>query len=172
MAASKFPIEAGHVMMFARAIGDFNPVYRDVDQARESEVGGIIAPPTFVQASAQYDPDYPLRPQPGVPWFGSGSTPSGRVPSTDSVASAQGPGREQNGGTALHAEQHYEFHRTVRAGEVLTLTQRTGKSWEKQGRRGGLLHFRETIIEYRGEDGELSVTARGVGVRTEQTVKD
>jgi hypothetical protein len=35
-----------------------------------------------------------------------------------------------------------------------------------------LLQFRETIIEYRGEDGELAVTARGVGVRTAQTVKD
>ncbi len=172
MAASQFPIEAGHVMMFARAIGDFNPVYFDADLARESDVGGIIAPPTFVQASAQYDPDYPLRPQLGIPWFGSGSTPSGRAPITDSDANAQGPGQGQSGGTGLHAEQHYEFHRPVRAGEVLTLTQRPGKSWEKQGRRGGLLHFRETIIEYRGEDGELAVTARGVGVRTEQTVKN
>lgn len=159
-------------MMFARAIGDFNPVYHDADRARESAVGGIIAPPTFVQASAQYDPDYPLRPQPGVPWFGSGSTPSGRAPSTGAGASPPGTGPGHSGGTGLHAEQHYEFHRPVRAGEVLTLTQRPGKSWEKQGRRGGLLHFRETIIEYRGEDGELAVTARGVGVRTEQTVKD
>jgi acyl dehydratase len=159
-------------MMFARAIGDFNPVYFDEDQTRESEVGGIIAPPTFVQASAQYDPDYLLRPQPGVPWFGSGNTPSGRAPSTDSVASTSGPGQGQSGGTGLHAEQRFEYHRPVRAGEVLNLTQRTGKTWEKQGRRGGLLHFRETIIEYRGEDGEIAVTARGVGVRTEQTVKD
>lgn len=159
-------------MMFARAIGDFNPVYHDVDQARASEVGAIIAPPTFVQASAQYDPDYPLRPQPGVPWFGSGRTPTGRVPATDPAATAQGSGSQQSGGTGLHAEQHYEYHRPIRAGEVLTLTVRPGRAWEKQGRRGGLLHFRETIIEYRGEDGELAVTARGVGVRTEQTVKD
>jgi len=46
------------------------------------------------------------------------------------------------------------------------------ETWEKQGRRGGALTFRETITEYRGEDGELVVTARGVGVRTGQTVKD
>lgn len=172
MTASQFPIEAGHVMMFARAIGDFNPVYRDVDAASKSEVGGIIAPPTFVQASAQYDPDYPLRPQPGVPWFGSGATPTGRVPDTEPATTTPGSSSERSGGTGLHAEQHYEYHRPVRAGEVLTLTVRPGKSWEKQGRRGGLLHFRESIIEYRGEDGELCVTARGVGVRTEQTVKD
>ena len=172
MTASQFPIEAGHVMMFARAIGDFNPVYWDEDFSRESDVGGIIAPPTFVQASAQYDPDYPLRPHPGVPWFGSGATATGRVTSTDSDTTKEGLDPKASGGTGLHAEQHYEYHRPVRAGEVLTLTQRPGKSWEKQGRRGGLLHFRETIIEYRGEDGELAVTARGVGVRTEQTVKD
>ena len=172
MTASRFPIEAGHVMMFARAIGDFNPVYHDVEKARASEVGGIIAPPTFVQASAQYDPDYPLRPQPGVPWFGSGRTPTGRVPASDPAATGPGSGGHRGGGTGLHAEQHYEYHRPVRAGEVLTLTVRPGRDWKKQGRRGGLLHFRETIIEYRGEDGELCVTARSVGVRTEQTVKD
>jgi acyl dehydratase len=172
MAASRFPIEAGHVMMFARAIGDFNPVYFDVDFARESEFGGIIAPPTFVQASAQYDPDYPLRPHPGVPWFGSGATPTGRVSDAEPVATTKESDPKPSGGTGLHAEQHYEYHRPARVGEVLTLTMRPGKSWEKQGRRGGLLHFQETIIEYRGEDGELAVTARGVGVRTEQTVKD
>jgi acyl dehydratase len=172
MTASLFPIEAGHIMMFARAIGDFNPVYHDAELARESEVGGIIAPPTFVQANAQYDPDYPLRPHPGVPWFGSGATPSGRVFDAGSTATKEGSDGKQSGGTALHAEQHYEYHRPIRAGEVLTLTVRSGMTWEKQGRRGGLLHFQETIVEYRGEDGELAVTARGVGVRTEQAVSD
>jgi len=170
MPATQFPIEAGHVMVFARAIGDFNPVYFDVDRARESEVGGLIAPPTFVQASAQYDPDYPLRPQPGVAWFGSGATPSGRA--LDAATTKEGSTSEKSGGTGLHAEQHYEYHRPIRPGEILTLTQLPGRVWEKQGRRGGLLHFRETIIEFRGEDGELAVLARSVGVRTEQTVKD
>jgi acyl dehydratase len=172
MTASRFSIEAGHIMTFARAIGDFNPVYHDADYAHESEVGGIIAPPTFVQASAQYDPDYPLRPQPGVPWFGSGATPTGRVAITEPDATTKESAGNPSGGTGLHAEQHYEYHRPVRAGEVLTITMHPGKSWEKQGRRGGLLHFQESITEYRGEDGQLVVTARGVGVRTEQTVKD
>jgi len=172
MTASRFPVEAGQIMMFARAIGDFNPVYHDAERARESEVGGIIAPATFVQASAQYDPDYPLRPHPGVPWFGSGATPSGRVTTTEALASGEQSNVKPSGGTGLHAEQHYEYHRAVRAGEVLTLTLRPGGSWEKQGRRGGRLHFQETIVEYRGEDGELVVTARGIGVRTAQVVKD
>ena len=38
MAADRFPIEAGHGMMFARAIGDPNPAYVEPD-----EDGVIIA---------------------------------------------------------------------------------------------------------------------------------
>ncbi|MDA8342464.1 MAG: MaoC family dehydratase, partial [Actinomycetota bacterium] len=69
MAAERFPVESGHVMMFARAIGDPNPIYVDPDYAATTEVGHVIAPPTFVQASAQFDPDYPLRPKIGERWF-------------------------------------------------------------------------------------------------------
>src|SRR5215813_6207718 len=77
MTAEHFPIEAGHILLFARSIGDPNPVYADADAAAASEVGAVIAPPTFVQASAQFDPDYPLRPKVGQPWFGSGKHASG-----------------------------------------------------------------------------------------------
>ena len=63
--------------MARAAVGDTNPVYQDADAAKKTEVGGIIAPPTFPQAVAQFDPDYPLRWRPNQPWFGSGKTPSG-----------------------------------------------------------------------------------------------
>ena len=166
MTASRFPIEAGHIMAFARAIGDFSAVYHDEAAASATEVGGIIAPPTFVQASAQYDEEYALRPRPGVEWFGSGREPSGRT----AAASTSGAASASGGGTGLHAEQHYEYLRPLRAGEVLTISVRPGTSWEKQGRRGGTLHFSESVTEYRGADGELVVVARAVGVRTSRTV--
>ena len=51
---------------------------------------------------------------------------------------------------------------------MLTATVKPGKSWEKQGRRGGKLLFQETITEYRDQTGDLVVTARGIGVRTER----
>lgn len=54
-------------MMFARSIGDPNPMYADEEYARSSEVGHIVAPPTFVQAGAQFDPDWALRPKHGEP---------------------------------------------------------------------------------------------------------
>ena len=71
MAIEKFPVEKSHVMMFSRSIGDSNKIYYDEDYAKESKCGGIIAPPTFVQSSAQFDPDYFLRPKEGKQWFGS-----------------------------------------------------------------------------------------------------
>jgi acyl dehydratase len=161
MAIERFPVEASHIMMFARSIGDPNPVYYDADHAAASEVGAIAAPPTFVQASAQFDPDYFLRPKIGQPWFGSGKEPTG----IKREGRGSGGG---GGGGGLHAEQHYTYHRPLRVGDVLTAMNIPGRTWEKQGRRAGKLVFAETITEYRDQDGELVVTARGVGVRTER----
>jgi hypothetical protein len=163
--AIRFPIEAGHILMFARSIRDPNPVY-DPERASDTEAGEVLAPPTFVQASAQFDSDYFLRPKLDEPWFGSGRNPSGAVRSGGS-----GGGGGGGGGTGLHAEQHYEYHRPLVAGMVLTATTKPGTTWEKQGRRGGKLIFTESVTEYRDQDGELVVTARGIGVRTEKTVE-
>ena len=112
MAAKRFPVEASHILMFARSVGDDNPVYSDEDAAKKTEAGGIIAPPTFAQSSAQFDPDYFLRPKIGQP----------------------------------------------------------GKTWEKESARAGKLVFSESVTEYRDQNGELVITARGVGVRTERPV--
>ena len=71
MAISWFPVEAGHIFQFARAIGDPNPVYRDPHAAATGSAGGIIAPPTFVEAGQHFDPDFVYRPEPGRAWFGS-----------------------------------------------------------------------------------------------------
>lgn len=158
MAVERFPVEAGHIMLFARAIGDTNQIYHDADYARGTEPGSVIAPPTFVQASAQFNPDYYLRPKPGQPWFGSGKEPTG-------VTRGEG-----GGGGGLHAEQHYIYHRHPKPGDVLTATMKPGKTWEKQGRRSGKLIFTESITEYRDQHGELVVTSRGVGVTTERPV--
>jgi hypothetical protein len=162
----RFPIEAGHVMLFARSIGDPNAIYYDEEYAGASEVGAIIAPPTFVQAGAQFDDSYPLRPKIGVPWFGSGRAPTGAPRESRPGSSSGGAG-----GTGLHAEQHYIYHRALRVGDVLTATTRPGERWEKEGRRAGRLLFSETITEFRDQNGELVVTARAVGVRTERVVE-
>ncbi len=163
MKVDSFPVEASHIMMFALSVGDDNPIYHDAAHAARTEPGAIIAPPTFVQAVAQFDEEYPLRPRPGKPWFGSGREATGVRPGS---GSGDGGGGGNQG--TLHAEQHFEYHRHPQAGDVLSVTVRPGKSWEKEGRRAGKLIFSETITEYRDQNGELVVTARGVGVRTER----
>ncbi|KKD02274.1 FAS1-like dehydratase domain-containing protein [Streptomyces sp. WM6386] len=138
MTGQPFPVEAGHIMMFARAIGDENPAYQG---------GTALVPPTFTMASVHYDPEYPLRPKPDEEWIGSG----------------RGPGVLAEGGGGLHAEQHFEYHRPGRAGEPLYAHTVPGRSWEKQGRTGRLL-FSERITEYRDAVGEPVVSARTVAV--------
>ncbi len=157
MPAEKFPVEGSHIMMFARAVGDANPIYSDEEHAKSTEVGHIIAPPTFAQASAQFDPNYFLRPKIGEPWFGSGKTATGITDPGDKDISS-----------GLHAEQHFEYHRHIGPGDVLSATTRPGETWEKQGRRGGKLTFSESVTEYRDQNDELVITARSVGVKTEK----
>ena len=193
MAVKRFPVEASHILMFARSVGDENPVYVDEAVAAESEVGGIIAPPTFVQSGAQFDPDYGLRPRVGRPWFGSGKHPSGLMTArskeesvakqeppaakdgaSDGAAKDEAKGEKKSGGGAraggLHAEQHYEYHRHLRPGDVLTAKTSRGKTWEKVSKRAGKLRFSESITEYYDQNGELVITARGVGMSTERVI--
>jgi hypothetical protein len=144
-----FPVEATHIMMFRRSIGDYSVPDTGLETA--------AAPPTFPRAVAQFDPDYHLRIRPGVPWFGSGKNPSG----------IEGKPASSGG---LHAEQHFEFVRPVRPGDVLTVTEKIGKTWEKESKRAGKLIFTERVTEYRDPNGELVCTARGVSVRTERPV--
>ena len=156
MSKITFPVEASHIMMFARSIGDENAVYHDAEHAKGAEVGGIIAPPTFTAAVAQFNPDA-SRPKPGEKWFGSGKTPSG----IDGKAPSAG---------GLNAEQHFEYFRPVRAGEVLTAETRPGKTWERESKRAGKLMFSDRITDFRDEKGELVVSVRSVSVRTERPV--
>ncbi len=144
-----FPVEATHVMMFRRSIGDYS--------VADTGLGNDAVPPTFPRAVAQFDPDYHLRLKPGTEWFGSGKTASG-------VA-----GKPASSG-GLHAEQHFEFMRPVRPGDLLTVTEHVGKTWEKESKRAGKLIFTERVTEYRDPKGELVCISRGVGVRTERPV--
>lgn len=165
MAVDKFPVEASHIMMFARSVGDDNKIYYDEEYAKGTEPGSIIAPPTFAQSSAQFDPDYFLRPKVGGDgWFGSGKEATGVKKEAGSGGGGGG------GGGGLHAEQHFVYHRHLKPGDVLTAVTKPGKTWEKESKRAGKLMFSESVTEYRDQNGELVITATGVGVRTERPV--
>ncbi len=141
MPSYRFPVEAAQIALFVRAAGGADVHVFDPQ---------LPAPPTFVQSSVQFDPQWPFRPRPGRPWLGSGREPSG-----DPAAGH---------GSILHAEQRFEYVRPLRAGMVLTVTTTPGQTWVKQSRSGGELHFAEQRTEYRDEAGRLVVAARAVSV--------
>jgi hypothetical protein len=135
-----FPIDATSVMLFARALGDGRAEYTEA-----TNPAGLVPPPTFYQASAHYEPDYPLD-----------ATRPGWQPKT--TPRYPGPGK------TLHGEQRFTYHHPVRSGEELTVTIRTGDQWRKESSRGGALDFVEQITEFRNGRGVLCVTAVNVGV--------
>jgi len=88
--------EVGREMIrkFADAIGDQNPVYRDIEAAKALGYPDVIAPPTFLTV---------LGFRLGVGPIGDGDL-------------------GLNYALVVHGEQRYVHHRPVRAGDVLTQT--------------------------------------------------
>jgi hypothetical protein len=167
----RFPVDLTSIMLFASAVGETNPIYYDEAYAKTTPLGTVIAPPTFAAASAHWDPSYFLRGVRKIP------APKPRKPAPASAAPASGGGGGSSGGgganltRVLHGEQRYVYHQPMQPGMRLTVTQHPGKSWEKEGKRGGTMRFSETITEYRDEAGELVTTAISVGIVTGKAVE-
>ena len=53
-------IEKGAIVKFAEAIAEENPVYNDEVAARNSQYGGLIAPPTFLRSVIAGRPNMPF----------------------------------------------------------------------------------------------------------------
>ena len=160
-----FPVDLTSIMLFASALGETNKIYYDEEYARKSSLAGVIAPPTFAIASAHWNPSYPLRGVRRIP------EPPARPAET---RRRRGPEEAGGGGLAraLHGEQRFRYHKPMRPGMRLSVSTRPGKSWTKEGRRGGTMHFSEGVTEYRDQDGELVVTAASVGITTSKAVKE
>jgi hypothetical protein len=135
--AIRFPVEAGHVLAFARAVGDD-------DLTAGVPAPGTPVPPTFPATATQFDPEH-MR----------SMRPSGALAA-----------RSEQGGSVLHAEQHFEYLAPITVGAVLDVVESPGETWQKTNRRGGLLTFRELVREYRDESGALVARSRMVLVDT------
>ncbi|MDH6280977.1 FAS1-like dehydratase domain-containing protein [Prescottella agglutinans] len=153
-------VHGSHLMQFARAIGDTDPTFEDVGRLSATGADALVAPPTFLMAADHFDPTYSRRPRPGVSWIGS-------RPPGDGNAAPVGDGNATPSG--FHMEQHFTFHRPVRAGDALTADARPGATWEKSGRRAGTLTFSEILTDYRDSDGHVVATARWVSAFVEHT---
>jgi acyl dehydratase len=83
------------IRRFADAIGDANPVYRDVEAAKALGHRDVIAPPTFLTAlTFRYAGDGPMA----------------------------DPALGLNYALVVHGEQRFVHHRPVHPGDVLTVT--------------------------------------------------
>lgn len=79
------------IMEYAQAIGDPNPVYRDLDAARQAGYPEVIAPPTFAVVVA--------------------------LPASVAAVRVTVPGTGYP--VIVHVEQRFEYARPIRAGDVL-----------------------------------------------------
>jgi acyl dehydratase len=159
MADFEFPVDRTAILNFAAALGETNPIYWDEAHARQTPLGGVIAPPTFAVAAALWNPDAGLR--------GVRQIPKRAAPPAEAREGRGGGGSAR----LLHGEQRFEYHQPMRPGMRLSASSRPGRSWEKEGKRGGKLRFSETITELRDERGELVVTSTSVGIVTEKAVE-
>lgn len=160
-----FHVDRTGILLFASALGETNPIYCDEQYAKGTPLGGVIAPPTFAISSAHWNPDYGLR--------GIRRLPAAKPRPPKPAEGGSREGGSGGGGSlarVLHGEQRFEYHQPLRPGMKLTVTTRPGKTWTRDGKRGGTLRFSESVSEYRDEQGALVVTATSVGVLTEKAV--
>ena len=161
-----FPVDLTSIMLFASAVGETNPIYYDEDYAAKTPLEAVIAPPSFASAGSHWDPDYFLK--------GVRRIPPSKPKSKKASGGSGGGGGGGGGGNltrVLHGEQRFLYHKPMSPGMRLRVTTRPGKSWEKEGKRGGTMRFSETITEYRDPDGELVTTAISVGIVTGKAVE-
>jgi acyl dehydratase len=124
-------VSAKEIARFAAAIGDTDPVYRDLGAARAAGYPGIPLPPTYGSFLLDDRPD-----------------PHGML-------ALLGIDLRK----LLHAEQRFEYHAPVFAGDRLTLTDRVADRYLK---KGGSLEFVVLDCEARKATGELALTIRRV----------
>ena len=97
-------VEKGRLRLFAKAIGETDPVYRDEAAARAAGHPSLPVPPTFffcleMERADPYD------------WFDELGIPLGQV---------------------LHGEQSFTYHRLAHAGETLTFSAEIIDIYEKK----------------------------------------
>jgi acyl dehydratase len=139
------PVERGKIHEFANAILDDHPHYHDAEAAAAAGLPGVVAPPTFVTASALFaDPDVAMPPE---------------LAALDMRY-------------ALHGGQEFTFERPLVAGDVLRAEAGEVKTYEKQGKRGGTMKFVEVETVYRDAHGEVVVRARSTAIQTSGVVRD
>ncbi len=118
---------------YALAIGDFNPLYTDLDFARPHGLPDVMAPPTLICDTWQF------------------------VEGDIDEEGRQLALKDDLGLGGLRAGNAYEFFQPVHPGDVVTAKRKTKDVYEKTGRSGRLI-FWEVETSYYNQRDELLAT--------------
>ncbi|RQP05434.1 MAG: MaoC family dehydratase [Paracoccus sp. BP8] len=99
-------IERGRLRLFAKSIGETNPVYTDVEAARAAGYPDLPAPPSYLGNAIELDIPEPLR------WM-------------------QDAGIDIT--STMHGEQRIDYHQMIFAGDQLVLNRRIVDVYTKKG---------------------------------------
>lgn len=123
-------IDKTSIARYVHAISDLDPLYLDEEYARETEHGGVVAPPTFVfdliPASAELGDD-------------------GR-----DLTRIKLPGYR-----LARAGNEYQFFRLVRPGDAVNRKRKIVDVYEKESKRVGTIIFVVYDTTYTNQEGEL-----------------
>ncbi len=138
------PVNQAMIRHWCDALSDLNPVYTNQDAARESIHGGIVAPPTMLQA-----------------WSMRGLEP--RPPEVAARARADGPTRLLNdaGYTSVVATDcEQDYRRYLRPGDLVTVESQLESVSDEKHTALGDGYFVTTKSTYRDQDGEVVAEMR------------
>ena len=121
--SSEMAIERGRLRFFAKAVGETNPVYTDVEAARAAGYSDLPAPPTFLFA-AELD---------------SGAM----FERLDAMAIPLGK--------LLHGEQGFEYFAPVVAGDTVTVRTRVADIYVKKNGALEFVEMLAEVSNQRGE---------------------
>lgn len=127
---ARFPVDRSKLAELARALHDDDPVWYDLDAAREAGFDEIPLPPTATVVAMH--------------WREGGALANARAIGADL-------------GRVLHGEAAWEFVAPVRVGDELTVTHRVGEVTEREGKRGGSMTMVGIEYEFRNQDGDVVV---------------
>jgi acyl dehydratase len=131
LSASSLPIERSRLQFFAKATGETRPEYTDVRAAQAAGYADLPVPPTFFMA-AELD---------------SGASDA-------LVADLQIPLAK-----LLHGEQSFTYHRSVCAGDIITVRSTISDIYDK---KGGALEFVVKTSTVHNQREELVAELRSV----------
>ena len=141
--SARDPVNQPMIRHWCDAVGDRNPVYTDPEFAEKSVHGGIVAPPTMLQA-----------------W-----TMPGLLSKVDREARASIPGvfrlLDEAGFTSVIATNcTQEYRRYLRPGDLLSATQSLEDVSEEKQTALGAGHFVTQLTTYTDQHGEVVATMR------------